>query len=311
MAADIRDLETALHSLIAAYIAVLNEVTMMPRFPKTDPESQPAGPLRDLVSTHWTEEGLVKVTFTLTWRRLVDLFVKAHVKSKCKELEGALLRERYTRHLGGPGEEDRKRLLNMQEACRSVGVSLSAPSRARLIWVTVGPVLVTGVVGILGVQDIWEPIRASIPNVLTWPAMAAFVLSSIYAALFPLWSFWYKRELFLPGNTYFVMSDRAKRKLVRRHPEWGNYEPSRNIYALENAVFEKLHRQKILESKIDRLIHLFLGAVNAVLMILVATNILRLSIDGSDLRAFAVVYLASFTLFMWYPDRNTRRRTWR
>lgn len=53
-------------------------------------ESQPPGPLRDLMSTHWFGSELDMITFTLTWRYFVELFVEVHVKGKCQELEAAL-----------------------------------------------------------------------------------------------------------------------------------------------------------------------------------------------------------------------------
>jgi len=104
--ANVSDLERTQQELITAYITVLNEVSWLPMLPRKAVEYQPAGPVRDLANTHWMGEDFQRVTFALTWRFLVNLFVEIHLKGKCKELQAAFVRERCTRPAGEAGDED-------------------------------------------------------------------------------------------------------------------------------------------------------------------------------------------------------------
>lgn len=311
---DARALEQAYHALVTAYVAVLNEISTMPRFAAKGAEHQPAGPLRDLATSHYCGDEIALTTIRfLQLRYFVQLFAETHIKSKCSEMEAAFARQQQTYLSDDVGKAARDRLDAMQKSCKALADSLSSWNRTRLFWTTVGPLFVTILVGLLGLQSIWDPIREAMPSLLTWQVAIAIGLTTFWLGLYPLHSFWYKRQLFLPGNMIFDMSKRKKRKFINEHPEWANYQPARNIYDLENLVFEKLHRQKKLEVRIDRADHLIDGLVLTPLgLSLVSGVIPRPSGDFADSLVFwiGVVFIA-WGLFALISERSIRHPAWR
>jgi len=110
---------------------------------------------------------------------------------------------------------------------------------------------------------------------------------------------------------YFDISKRRRQRLVRAHPEWEDYEPSRNIYEKEDALFRQMHRKKAPEPKIDRLIHGFLSVVFIVVAALIAAGGVRLPEGLDGLKNYLSIPLAGLAALFLVSTRFIRRRTWR
>lgn len=285
---DVRAIGKAHTQLLAAYLDIVKEVSALPLVSRYTIRFEPRE------HSHYRN--------ILMWRGLIRIFVEGHMRRVLSATIKLHLLERQVTS----NPDDARAFAAAADSAKVFLDQLRSWQRLRLTIAAAWPILLGLVLVALKATDVYEIILRS------WTFLHARVfvatvlgLVALYVTLPLRHSFLHHRELFCPGVTWQELPKwrrlgqgggfkRRVKHAKRRHPR----SLGRNVYALEDALFDLLQTRKPREPRLDLMVGMAVTFTTALLGIYLLQKIQFGSL--TPVRTFAS-WLALPIMMTWSP----------
>lgn len=237
---ELNNLKKAHNELMVEYVNIINRVSKLPFLLSLDLDVSPEG------NTFLKNFNEIKIP---TLRFIVKLFVESHIKGKLNQLGDSYVQNAQVISMDGPtAKEYLDWLKQAEEGTKKFASTLSSWQSIR------GLASVMGALGPLGsgllivslkVENIYQGLVKIVPlfSLYTFSIILYFLFTMVYFWLVIFSAFNYKRNLFYPGSGFELFT------LVRRSRT--QQVSVKNVYKIEDKLFEILGKGKTLELPID------------------------------------------------------------
>jgi hypothetical protein len=213
--------------------------------------------------------------------------------------------------------ERSKWLEDAQKACDKVVGAISSWQRLKLLAATLSPIIVGLVIARLGAEDVYDAVvkmasseafKRGSGGLLKGLGVAYFVTAITYLLLPVAGSFSYKRGLFYPAGRFHEQPKWRQRRLEKRRIKRGlpSFEHGRNVYQLENELYDLLETRKRPEVRLDLVV-----TICTLVLVAIAYFLGKVREDFSQENSVTVVILVLCLFGILRAINMARRRQWR
>jgi hypothetical protein len=244
-------LKTTHNELMVEYVNIINQVSKLPFLVIGDSSS--------------FERGNTMYSYPF-FRFIIRIFVESHIKSKLDEISDSYVQLSQIIKPDDPlATEYKNWLMQAKEGTDNFANTLTSLNSIRSIIAIVLPWISGLIIALLGVSDIYQAIVQGISNISISNISVPQPETNFYGIIlidkfqliigmilyFPLlvaMGFLYKRRLFYSNSiSFWIRSHLSERSYVHN-------KDGRNIYEIENRLFNILDKQKALELPWDSII---------------------------------------------------------